>query len=59
MGEGPVRALLLDQRFFNFLIMALYALNACRWAVDGKWADCLYWIGALWITSCVTFGYSR
>lgn len=51
--------LLLDPRAFNYLIMVLYALNAIRWAVAGKLGDCLYWIGALWITATVTFLYKH
>ncbi len=48
-----------DPRIFNFVIMGLYTLNAGRWAVAGKWADCLYWCGALLITATVTFGYKH
>lgn len=48
---------LLDPRVFNFIIMGLYACNAARWAIAGSWADVAYWIGALWITCSVTFGY--
>ena len=54
-----MKALLLDPRFFNFLIMALYTASAIRWAYAGKWADCMYWCGALWITAAVTFGYKH
>ena len=50
---------LTDPRAFNFLIMALYALNAGRWAIHGSWADCCYWLSALAITATVTFGYSH
>ena len=46
-----------DPRLFNYCIMFLYALNAARWAWAGSWADCAYWVGALWITAAVTFGY--
>lgn len=52
-------ALLLDPRAFNFLIMALYLLNAVRWAWQGSYGDVWYWTGAFWITAAVTFGYSR
>jgi hypothetical protein len=51
--------ILLDPRAFNYLIMALYGLNAVRWAVEGKWADVSYWLSALAITATVTFGYSH
>ena len=50
---------LLEPRIFNFLIMGLYAVNALRWAMDGKWADACYWLSALAITATVTFGYSH
>jgi hypothetical protein len=50
-------ALILDRRFFNWLIMGLYALSAARWAWARSWADVCYWLSALAITSTVTFGY--
>jgi hypothetical protein len=50
---------LLDPRFFNFLIMALYALSAIRWAMAGRYADMCYWLSALAITATVTFGYKH
>lgn len=50
---------LLDPKLFNYLIMALYLLNAGRWALEGKWADMCYWLSALAITATVTFGYSH
>lgn len=52
-------AILRDPRLFNYVILTLYALNAARWAIAGKWGDCLYWMGALWITCAVTFGYKH
>ena len=48
-----------DERFFNYLIMVLYALNATRWACAGKVGDCMYWLGALWITATITFLYKH
>lgn len=51
--------LLTDPRAFNFLIMAIYALNIARWAYEGKPVDALYWTGALIITATVTFGYGH
>ncbi len=51
--------LLTDPRIFNFLIMTLYLVNAGRWAYEGKWADCCYWLSALAITATVTFGYNH
>lgn len=55
--DGDVVSWLFDPKIFNYLIMCLYALNACRWAFDGKWADMCYWLSALAITATVTFGY--
>ena len=52
-------AMISDPRIFNFVIMALYALNAARWAYEGKWADTCYWLSALSITATVTFGYAH
>ena len=49
--------MLTDPKVFNYVIMVLYGLNACRWAYEGRWADVAYWTGALWITASVTFGY--
>lgn len=54
-----MRALLLDPRAFNFLIMGLYVTNAGRWALAGKWADVCYWLSAFAITATVTFGYKH
>lgn len=51
--------MLKDPRFFNFVIMALYALSAFRWAYERRWADCCYWLSALAITATVTFGYKH
>ena len=50
---------LLDPKFFNYLIMVLYALNAARWAFAGKVADVCYWLSALAITATVTFLYEH
>ncbi len=51
--------MLTDPRLFNFIIMTLYALSAVRWACAGRWVDVFYWLGALWITAVVTFGYKH
>jgi len=48
-----------DPRIFNFIIMALYAINATRWAVAGKFPDMFYWLSALSITATVTWGYKH
>ena len=50
---------LFDPRIFNFIIMGLYSINAARWAFNGNWADCSYWLSALAITATVTFGYKH
>jgi hypothetical protein len=52
-------ALLHDPRIFNFVLVAIYAANAARWAIHGSWPDTLYWVGALIITIALTWGYSR
>ena len=52
-----IRNLLLDPRVFSYIIMALYLLNALRWAYERKPADVCYWLSALAITATVTFGY--
>lgn len=39
--------------------MALYLLNAVRWAFARSWVDACYWLCALGITACVTWGYTR
>jgi hypothetical protein len=54
-----VKQILTDPRFFNFLIMSLYALSAARWAYEKRWADMCYWLSALAITLTVTFGYKH
>ena len=51
--------LLSDPRLFSFVIMALYLLNAVRWACERKWPDVCYWLSALAITATVTFGYKH
>ena len=50
---------ILDPKVFNYLIMALYLLNACRWAFEAKPADVCYWLSAFAITATVTFGYEH
>ena len=44
---------------FNYLIMALYIVNACWWLAHGSKADFFYWLSAFSITATVTFGYAR
>ncbi|MFZ4856160.1 MAG: hypothetical protein ACOYL3_07160 [Desulfuromonadaceae bacterium] len=51
--------ILKDPRIFSYVIMALYGLNMCRWAYEGKWADVCYWASAMAITATVTFGYKH
>ena len=52
-------AFLLDPKFFNYLIMSLYVVNAMRWGFNQSWADMGYWACAFGITACVTWGYER
>lgn len=52
-------AFLLDPKVFNYAILTLYALNAGRWAIDGKIADVCYWLSAFGITATVTFLYKH
>lgn len=54
-----MRWLLTDPRLFNYIIMCLYALSACRWAASARWVDMFYWLSALAITLTVTFGYKH
>ena len=51
--------LLLDPRFFNYVIMALFMVSAVRWAFAGSWVDASYWLFSLALTATVTFGYDR
>jgi hypothetical protein len=48
-----------DPRFFNYLIMSLYVINAGRWALAGRLADVCYWLSAFAITATVTWGYKH
>lgn len=50
---------LLDPKFFNYLIIGLYAMNALRWGIARKPADVCYWLSALAITMTVTFLYKH
>jgi hypothetical protein len=55
-----ITTLLADPRLINFILLALYAANAARWAFYGSWPDSLYWTGAFIITVAVTpWGYAR
>jgi hypothetical protein len=51
--------LILDPKFFNYLIMTLYVANSIRWAIHGNYADVFYWMSAFAITATVTFGYDH
>ena len=48
-----------DPKVFNYIIMALYLLNALRWFYAGNYSDVCYWLSAFAITATVTFGYSH
>jgi hypothetical protein len=52
-------SIVLDVKFFNYLIMSLYLINSMRWLIHGSYADMFYWLSALSITATVTFGYQR
>jgi hypothetical protein len=54
-----MKALLLDSRLLNYVLLALYAANALRWALHGSWPDAAYWLGALVIVVAMTWGYAR
>jgi hypothetical protein len=54
-----VDAILKDPKIFNYVIMVLYFLNACRWAWQKNAADTCYWLSALAITATVTFLYKH
>lgn len=54
-----MKAVLLDPKFFNYLIMVLYAMNVVRWAYHRSLADTCYWLSALAITATVTFLYNH
>jgi hypothetical protein len=51
--------ILLDPKIFNYVIMVLYALNAARWAYEGKINGVCYWLSALSITATVSFLYKH
>lgn len=54
-----MKQLLADPKIFNYVIMVLYFLNACRWAWQKNAADTCYWLSALAITATVTFLYKH
>ncbi len=54
-----MKDLIFDPKFFNYVIMVLYALNALRWAYQKNVADMCYWLSALAITATVTFLYKH
>jgi len=47
--------LLKDPKIFNYVILCLYALNACRWAYAKSWGNFFYWLSAFGITTSVTW----
>lgn len=57
--EKKVVSYLFDPKFFNYLIMFLYLVNALRWLSVKGYGDFFYWISALAITASVTFGYKH
>lgn len=51
--------LLADPKLFNYVLLALYLINAGRWGYEGKIADVCYWLSAFAITATVTFLYKH
>lgn len=51
--------ILFSPKIFNYIIMAMYFINAMWWLKNKSIADCCYWLSALAITATVTFGYQR
>lgn len=45
--------------FGTYTIMAVYTANVVYLAYFRMWADVWYWLSALSITACVTFGFTR
>lgn len=45
--------------FGNYTIMGMYAINVAYFAYFRMWPDAWYWVSALSITACVTFGFTR
>jgi hypothetical protein len=54
-----MKSFFLDPRVFNYLCLALYVINAGRWAYERKPADVCYWLSAACITATVTFLYKH
>lgn len=48
-----------DPKFFNYVIMVLYFLNAIHWAFAKSIGDVCYWLSALAITATVTWLYKH
>jgi hypothetical protein len=46
---------LFDPRLFNFVILALFALAAIRWAMDKNWGQAAYFFFAFCLNWVVTF----
>lgn len=55
MADSALVKLVLDPKFFNYVIMGLYLLNAGRWAYQRSAGDACYWLSAFAITATVTF----
>jgi len=48
-----------DPLYFNFFIMAVYALNTGNWLWAKNWPQALYWFAAFLITLAVTWGLQK
>ena len=51
--------ILCDPRLFNFLIIAMFAFAAVRWALEKNWPQVGYWAGAVILNVAVTFMGSK
>jgi hypothetical protein len=52
-------SIIFDPKIFNYIIMALYIINAIQWWIRGSKGDACYWLSAFAITASVTFGFKR
>jgi hypothetical protein len=51
--------ILADPRFFTWLIMSLYAVNALQYLCRGYYIGFGYWAFALGLTLCAVSGFNR
>ena len=48
-----------DPRLFNFVLLALYILNMCRWALAKNGPQSVYWLGAALLNGAITWQVSK